>query len=59
MIETQRVRLRQSEVSVLTSGKTDHLEARWIAVDDLQRLGANGAGGAEDDDAPAQGFSHC
>jgi hypothetical protein len=59
VVQAQRVSLCQGEISVVPGAKADHVEAFGSAVNDLQRLGANRAGGAEDDHASAQGFSHC
>ena len=55
----ERHRLLSEEVEVATGGERDDGEAPLVAGDDVQGLGADGAGGAEQGDGAGGHGIHC
>jgi len=51
VLDLEARRLLGHQCGVRACGETDQLEASWVGPDDVERLRADGAGGAEDDDA--------
>merc|ERR1711969_272490 len=52
VLHAERLRLGGERVARGVSGQTDDVETTRVRADDLERLGADGAGGTENDDAP-------